>query len=383
MIDNLNYYNLAIFIIGPDNAMYYKPISNFLYQKANHLITIGNGTINLLTQQNEGLLIDSLAQIKQSNNDTINSRNILVYIHAHGIKIDDLYALDLGYPLLTSSLFSLLKNKINYPIDIIFVPCYGKSALPYLNYLHNNSNIIIFSDENKTTYPLSILDVLDDMINIKIFSLKSFYDNYLSHLTLLENPIFITILDNNIITIDPEILSSHYLGKPITKPLQEYINNNFVINICYGMLSCYEQIQQLIDKIQISSSIKDFAVTHDKYHQLMSNLTDWNIKITNTQNMTLSNNCSSDDQILIIKKNIDQYLFSQEIPLETDLSYPYWFEPPSENYDLSDMSEYAIYNALSSSFFNKNDNFLEPQYLEIGMLFGIIKDISEYVTFIN
>lgn len=360
-MSNEHHYDLILFIIGPDNAFYYQSIFDFLIKKSNNVVIIGDGIKNI-ADNDRGEFFEVISVIQN-----FNASNVLIYIHAHGIKSEEEYYVDFGYPLKVKKLFYSLADKFDKPLDILFFPCYGKSALPYINYLPDNSKVIIFSDENKSTYILNSLSSIEAMDRLNDFNIDIFYDNYLSYMTQLESPLLIKLPN---VMFDPIKLVHEVLNISISPYFKEYINNHFTKNICYNSSSCFDRVNRIINKVEDALSIDEFLVEGCKYIDLLSKIKLWQSEILYNESDYY---CSK--KVLTVKNKIDNYLFYHEIPLSVDLSYSFWNKPSIIPYAFSDLNDQLLFKALKLSFFNQNNNFEPPEYLEAGILFGIIKDI--------
>lgn len=362
-----HYYDLIFVITGPENAIYYKPTLKFFSNKTDHPVIIGDGIEPLIYENATGILIDTFRFLNK--NSFFNASNILFYIHAHAIKDHSQYYLNLGLPVELSIFFSIIKDMIAKPIDIIFLPCYGKLALSYIRYLPENSSIAFFSDEESTTSPANLQDIFDVMSTQDVFTLDNFYYQYLAHLPNKQNPTLVKLPD---IFIDPLELTSIFLSKPVHSNIKKYIHNHFTKTICMSF-NCYNKVSNVIDKLEKSTSIDIFLEDNHKYQNLLKSLQNWQIDIISN----LSNH-SCAKTLINLKTQIDTYLDSHNFPLELDLDYYNWEKPIQIDEDIEKMSNRELFNVFIRSFFNQNDKFPTPEYLEIGLLFGVIADISTY-----
>lgn len=370
MSDRKSYYDLVIYIIGPDNEFYYQPILDFLVKKNDNVVVIGDGKKELINNENKGELTDVLNYIKMFFLSS--SNNVLVYMHTHGVIQGGEYYLQLGDLIKTETFFQNFIQQINQPIDLLFFPCHGKAALPYINYLPNDSKAIIFSSEGGSTYALNIFNSFDAMLDLDSFSLEVFYDVYLDHLSNIENPIFITVPN---LTIDPLGIVDIFLGKQMPQYLRDFTKNHFAMNVCKSDSNCFVRMDRIVDKIEGSSSAHDFLNYDHKYIDLLQMIDIWKDQIIENNSLAL---CSS--KLTSTANQIDNYLFKHEMPLETDLSYQFWYIRSGVKLDIAGMSDRAIFDGLVASYFNKNDKFSEPGFLEIGSLFGVVKDFYLYFT---
>jgi|GEM_PF-4600009 len=109
----------------------------------------------------------------------------------HGISIENTHYLGTSIHnlMLTKDFFDFLSAVIKNPMDIIFEPCNGKSALNDINSLPLGSEIIIFLEEDQSTIAPNLEITLDSM-DPNEFSISNFYNNYLARMfSLDENPI--------------------------------------------------------------------------------------------------------------------------------------------------------------------------------------------------
>ncbi len=370
MSDRKSYYDLVIYIIGPDNEFYYQPILDFLVKKNDNVVVIGDGKKELINNENKGELTDVLNYIKMFFLSS--SNNVLVYMHAHGVIQDGEYYLQLGGLIKTESFFQNFAQQINQPIDLLFFPCHGKAALPYINYLFNYSKVVIFSREAGFTHPFNIFKSFEAILDLDFFSLEVFYDVYLGHLSNIENPIFITVPN---VTIDPLGIVDIFLGKQMPQYLRDFTKNHFAVNVCKNSSDCFVRMDQVIDKIEVSSSAHDFLNYDHKYIDLLQMIDVWKDQMIENNSLAL---CSS--KLISTANQIDEYLFKHAMPLETDLSYEFWYTKSLAKRDITGLLDIDIFNRLVGSYFNKNDKFPEPGFLEIGSLFGIVKDFYLYFT---
>ncbi len=168
----------AIYIIGPNNENNYNKKIDLLRDKFKKVIVIGNGRIDILDKNGNGPLLD-LRNLYKDNPDFLNEDKFLIYVDMHGISIENTYYLgtSIHNPMLTKDFFDFLSAVIKNPMDIIFEPCNGKSALNDINALPLDSEIIIFSEEDKSTIAPNV-EIILDMMNINEFSIQNFYNNY-------------------------------------------------------------------------------------------------------------------------------------------------------------------------------------------------------------
>jgi hypothetical protein len=225
-------YSAALIITGPRTNTTIESIQLFLADKIQNIITIGDGKIDLDAQ--------AISNIAKEANALANAGKVLVFVNAHGINSQEYggHALQMtnqGQLFQSSLLFSILKNSFSAPIDIIFTACNGKGALKDINNLANGSRIIIFSEENNSTYINNYIYALEAMNGIAYFSLDNFYDNYLSHLTLQENPVMVIAGEK---TIDPALAANAQIGKSISNESRLYVHQNFGKNVCQEDIAC-------------------------------------------------------------------------------------------------------------------------------------------------
>lgn len=377
---NNKYYDLAIYIIGP-NIIDSDYILDFLIKTTNEVVVIGDGKTDILVEKDNqftGEFLSVFSQLSLRNYSSI--KKPLVFINAHSEIYNQKYTISLGHPLEVEDLFYALNKDIKSPIDIIFAPCHGGLSLPYINILPSNSKILILSNEDSYSYPLDMINMNQVMSHLDSFSLDIFYDYHLAHLTRFSNPIFVTVGKD---IINPLEILPLYLTKEISDSSKNYIKNNFAKNICQESIFCFNEIDYLISKIEDSRSIEDFMHDdNDNYRDIFSLLGSWHQEIFNATSYL--DYCPIERNH--ISSKINEYLFSRHIPLEVNLNAPNWFEEDEDYiYDsnLDGISQRALFDALSISFFNKNNNFPEPAYLEFGKILGITNSIYLSLNEIN
>lgn len=225
------------------------------------------------------------------------------------------------------------------------------------------------ADEYSSISPTNLADLFIQIDKVQRFNLNIFYDNYITHLTSNQSPLILT----REIIIDPIKLLPQFLGKTLNFPQRAYIQNNFALNVCLDSPDCYLRINRTIEKLEKASSIKEFYNNSEKYKNLYPEILSWQKAIN-----LYSFNSSCSKNLIDLKERIDQYLFSNQFPLTLDLSYPNWNTPLPPPKILEDESDREIYNIYTQSIFDSNDNFSPPNYLEIGLLYGILKDLCAY-----
>ena len=382
-------YSGAIYIVGPGHEHNYGKDLGFLNSKFKKVVVIGDGEMDILYQNNEGPL-QNLKTLSQDYPELLNEGKILVYVSMHGLGEDDGHYVQVGKKwdnFTSKKLFELLAESIKKPIDIIFTSCHGKAALKDIDSLTLGSNIIIFSDADKSTFLSNIASALKAISNDK-FSLDNFYNNYLARVfSMDESPAMFTAGGE---TMDPIVLSKAYLGNAISETSRQYIQNNFGQSICKHDIICHNKIDYLMDKIEQNVSIDVFrTVISKKYLKVIFEFDQMQ------KDYALSRNTHHDQdviynhkksefcyiEVLELKNKIDQLFLERKIALELDLSEQDWYEI---DYDYSggevlnefmEHSDAGIYNLLSEHGFLENNSFDKPEYEEYGLALGIIKDI--------
>lgn len=378
-------YSGAIYIVGPDNEDSYDKVSEFLKAKFNKVIVIGDGKNDLIDKNGEGPL-KSLIILRQDN--PLNEGKILVYVEAHGIVEDDEHIMLISKEEVIPSriLFEILSENIKNSIDVVFLPCHGKSALKDIEALPLNSRVIIFSDDDKNTYIPNILDLLDNLPNYK-FTFDNFYNNYLARMFLLDESPTMSIIGRE--TIDPVVLSEVYLGSAISEESRQYVHDHFGQGVCNNDIICHDRINYLMNKIEQSSSINEFRVhPHENYVAALDEYfqikVEYDFNLNNKNEKIVSYNFQEPVhcyiEILELKNKIDQLLLKYKIPLELDLSDQSWYEINyNKDYNNKEGSErlsnFGMFHFIKYDGFIENDNFAKPDYEEYGFILGIIKDI--------
>ena len=187
-------YNGAIYIIGPDHKKYYKPNLNFLKDRFDNVLVIGDGENDILDTHNEGPL-QKIKTIAQDYPEFSNEGKILVYIETHGVAWDNTHYIQTAKDNIIASkeLFKLLAENIKTPIDIIFTPCNGKAALTDIDVLPKDSRVIIFSDFDQITNAQNIASTLNTLPKDS-FILNNFYNHYLAGVfSMNESPVCILL----------------------------------------------------------------------------------------------------------------------------------------------------------------------------------------------
>lgn len=387
-------YSGAIYIVGPESEYRYEDTLNFLNNKFKQVITIGNGAMPILDENDEGPL-RKLEALNQDYPELLRTGKLLVYIDIHGTEIDNQHYIQVNNGediILSRKLFEMLAENIKMPMDIIFVPCHGKAALQDIEILPEMSRIIIFSDADKITNVANVHIILNALSD-DVFSLDKFYNNYLARLFSMDDNPTMSIVGKA--TIDPVALSENYFGKTISEASRQYITNHFKEDVCKNENVCSNKIDYLMDKIQQFSSINEFRDIQQNLFEALIEFSDFEVNyafIRNTRherdviyNYKESEYCYI--EILELKDKTDQLFLQHKIALELNLSSELWYEI---NYDYTDekeasdfekCSEIGIYNTLSflgsteNLGFIENDNFAKPEYEEYGLVLGIIKDI--------
>ncbi len=386
-------YSAAIYIVGPDNEGSYEKTLEFLNKKFKQVIVIGDGESDLLDRNGEGPLL-ALKTLEQDYSQLLNEGKVFLYVEMHGIVLDDFHALVVskeGVLLSSKMLFEFLAKNIKKPIDIIFTSCHGKAALMDIDSLPMGSRVIIFSDSDKNTSVVNVVNTLDELSE-HIFTLDHFYNNYLAHIFLMnESPVIATVGGEN---LDPLALSDIYLGKAISALSRQYIHDNFGQSVCRSDIACHNKIDHLIDKIEHSLSIDEFRATADEHYFTLFNEI---LQIENNYQYNQNSNHQKvafysdqesqlcDIEILALKSQADQLLSQYHIPLELDLCDQNWHMIDNE-YDTEEgteeMSNAGMYHFIKYDGFIENNNFDKPEYGEYGYVLGIIKDayLSDYLT---
>ena len=386
-------YSGAIYIIGPGNENSYEKELEFLNAQFKKVVVIGDGKMNILDKNNEGPL-QNLKTLNQDYPELLNEGKILVYIDAHGTAEENGHYIQVnkGGELLPSKrLFEVLAENINKPMDIIFIPCNGKTALTDISVLPLDSRVIIFSDPEADTLSTNIIITLEAIANDE-FSLDNFYNNYLARIFSMQESPVVSI--NGKEAIDPAVLSKIYLGKTISEPSRQYVHDNFGQSVCTTDISCYDKIYYLMNKIEQTSSIEEFRViagkryfiTITEFAQLESDYAF--IRNTHHERDVIYNHKESEHcykEVLDLKNKADQLFLARKIALELDLSdkdlYEIDYDYLDDNNDIKeyvktwfDIGIYNFFKGVNGGFV-ENNNFAKPEYEEYGFVLGIIKDI--------
>ena len=378
-------YSGAIYIIGPNNKDGYEKTLAFFNSKFKKVVVIGDGEMDILNSDGEGPLqnLKTLAQ----DHPELNEGKILVYVDAHGKELDDGHHVQVANDLIFESkkLFALLAENIKKPIDIIFIPCNGKADLVDIDSLTLGSRIIFFSEPDKITNAANVQAALDALSNDN-FTFDGFYNNYLARIfSMYEDPIMVTAGGK---TIDPISLSETYTGKTISETSRKYVHDNFARSVCKSDSICHDKIDQLMNKIELNSSIEEFKVTaSDSYSTVLYEsseiITNYEFRRNSNHEKDVVYNYKKSEycyvEILELKNKTDQLLLEHGIGLELDLSNQNWYEIDYDYDDVLDWfkacSDACIHSVFTFSGFIENNNFPKPEYGEYGYVLGIIKDI--------
>lgn len=382
-------YSGAIYIIGPDNKKYYKPNLNFLKDRIDNVIVIGDGENDILDSKNEGPL-QKIKTIDQDYPELSKEGKVLVYIEAHGVVWDNTHYIQIAKDdvMASKELFKLLAENIKIPIDIIFTPCNGKAALTDINVLPKDSRVIIFSDSDKITNAQNIASTLNTLPKDN-FTLNNFYNNYLSGVFSMNESPVMHIVGRE--TIDPLVLSETYLKAKVSESSRQYVHNHFGQSICNNDISCHNEIDSLINKVEQAISMDEFkVVASENYFTALSEFftqmnTEYKFARNNNHHRDVSYNYKDPEycytEILELKSKADQLLLKLEIPLELDLSHQLWYNidfdyPTDKELGLmKESSDECLFYAFKYEGFTENNNFIKPSHGEYGLTLGIIKDI--------
>lgn len=141
--------------------------------------------------------------------------------------------------------------------------------------------------------------------------------------------------------------------------------------MCGYSLTCYKKIDEVIDKLENNSSIELFSESNQKYINLLFQLQAWQYEIK----LNISDNLCR-KSLLKFKEKVDHYLYINRFPLELDLNHTGWNKTIQYDEDFIEMSNRELFNIFSKSFFNPNENFPLPEYTKLGLLLGVIVDLS-------
>lgn len=109
----------------------------------------------------EGELIDTIISLETLS--WFNASRVLFYIDTHAVKEGNKYYLHFGPFIEADKFFSLITSFAKWRLDIIIISCYAGSTAAYLQYLPPNTNLVLFSDSESTSNPLTISDIFDVM----------------------------------------------------------------------------------------------------------------------------------------------------------------------------------------------------------------------------
>lgn len=380
-------YGLVIYVAGPGTKDNHQTDLKFLNNNFNNVMVIGDGDQGLFDEDGQGVLSRNLNELSSDFPELLDQGKILIYTYIHGNVINGEHVLiagDDGLAMYSKGFFKSLQIYINRPMDIIFYPCHGKAALNVANNLPDGSNVLIFSESDKSTLYNNIEHSIDLMPIYKEFTLNGFYDNYLNSLGLLnENPIMVNVGAG---IIDPLQFSYDYIGSNISEASRVYVHNNLGQNICEESISCHERIDSVMDKMEIATSIDDFKLETQKYINLFSEFENegnrYDFLIKNHHLTDVPYNYKNSEEcyieILDIKDKFDELLSFNEIPLELDLSHKNWHdddEDDDEDEMFENYSEYFLYHTLIQVGFKENDNFAKPEPTDYGLALAISKDL--------
>lgn len=398
---NSHSYNLAIYIAGPRIWNYHKKNIDFLNQHASNVIVIGEIEENK-SKQDHSSFQDNLYKVKEYIEKFAQDERVLVYIAAHGITDTDLSLiiyLDNVAPCDSNAAFFLLNNVINQPLDIIFTPCHGKAAVKDVSYLPENSRVLFFSDANGYTVFINSIMNQKALFNNTKISLDIYYDNYVANLGMTENPIIVSYNNLEIQSIDPFKESNSYLGKNISSAAREYVSKNFATNICASDVTCHQNVNNVINKIEGASSLdifkieaKEELVDHykDEYKHIKSELNFFK-ELASNQTCPIKYSYT-----MLEKNNVD--LFYLNLPINSnldkvekyyDLNYLEKVESHLSQIEQIGLDNYLsiirknsnfgiINNLIEDEGYTLNDNFPMPEYAEYGLVLGIIKDLYNF-----
>lgn len=383
-------YGLAIYIAGPGTKDDHHKDLNFLNNNFNNVMVIGDGDQGLFDEDGQGILGSSLSELSSDFPELLDQGKILIYTYMHGNVIDGEHVLVAGDDDLagySKNFFEDLQTYINRPVDIIFHPCHGKAALNVTNNLPDGSNVLIFSEADKSTIYNNIEHSIDLRPIYKEFTLTGFYDNYLNSLGILnENPIMVNVGGG---IIDPLEFSYDYIGSNISEASRGYVHDNLGKNICDESISCHEHIDSVMDKMEVAASIDDFKIRpQEKYTHIINELeievNNYEFLIKNHHLIDVPYNYKDSEhcyvELLELKDKADKLLLFKGIPLELDLSNKNWdFDGGGDDDDdektIENSSDYLIYHTLIQVGFEENDNFSKPEPTDYGLVLAISKDL--------
>jgi hypothetical protein len=328
MMTSASPYNLAVLITGIDNTIGTQRNIDFLTKFVPHVMVIGDGQETILNAQEQGPLVDSLANLHHNYPD-LRAGRTLVYIDMHGI-IDDTgpHILSAGpdNDLLTSGLFGLLNQVFATPVNIIFLPCHGKGALPDIDELSAGSRIMMFSEAGMTTIAsnhLATQKALMDHTAEQPLTLDSYFAYYLANLSQPERPIIATVGGD---ITDPYRLAMQFVGHSISDAAREYVHQHFGQEICHTDAACYQHIDHVISRMEQPLAMSDFA-KFDNQHFV--DILDKVGAMINSGNST--DTCTTgwyDD-----KKQIDQLFVQHHLPFELNLENLSYYSHGDKNVD--------------------------------------------------
>lgn len=404
-------HDLAIIITGPKIDLSLEPVTEFFNDKIQNIVMIGDG-VNDINSSTNTTLFNALNNFNSTYSTAIDGR-VLVFLNMHGTVSDDKHVVQAnndGALLATSALFTFLNQSINKPFDIIFTACHGKAALPDISKLPDGSRIIIFSEEDTSTYANNYIYSFNAMSNMTNFTFEKFYNNYLAHLTLKENPIMATVGGK---IIDPLLIVNSQIGKSISFESRLYMHENFGKNICEEDSQCHGKLEALMNKMENSSSIDEFYQANSYFSEefkqeilalenkidiLEREEDDDDIYSTDFEKIfqVKAEDLNCPAWLILLKNEVDQFFVKFNIPATLNLESKTLLDDDDDDDDdddnsgildsfikYQDFSDRALYDILKlvkydigSDLFILNDNFVAPEYPEYGTVLGISYDLS-------
>ena len=133
----------------------------------------------------------------------------------------------------TENLISVITDKMDdKPYDLIVINCQGKGLISQLNtnIMPEGSQVVIFSEHNRSTYGTDAPMVMKKHFSGKTFTAKEFYEKYLLEIVREERPVLYTIEKQDSEVCLPMLGSNvnTKLSYPAIAPEQDYLKSEFL-----------------------------------------------------------------------------------------------------------------------------------------------------------
>ncbi len=379
------FYDTGIYISGPELKFHYSSFLGWIQNAAKRLVTIGDGTTELLSDQHSfGTLLGTLSLLQANRSLMPNDGRTIVVINAHGSMQNGNHYIQVRpdfaekSSLSSQELFKMLASTLKQPLDIIFSACYGGGAGKDVHYLPAGSRVLFLTDENDANTISSYVQTIYQMHSNSKPTLDTFFDNYLYKLTNNYKP-YISIAGVDI--IKPSLWYK-YPTPPVSSEARDFVHSTFSKNVCQQDQACTTEIDILITKLPKITSLDQLIDLHPDCMQISLQLDRIETQIT----LAMQGN-STALECKHLKEQADRILYHYQLPIEINLEDHFWIENEvSYHGNIEEIfQEYCSTTGIHSLIkgnllfgYKTNNNFPMPEAPAYGKVLGIIKTLHEY-----